>query len=195
MVLVKLSTGVFGTPEPEQCAPTAAFPGSVPHAGSTLSPRGGISTRELSLHPRLRARLSFDFHAATNIRYNSVKRNLHKALLPYGNKLKRLGRYISQNLKGYIHMAKLIEGTPALGCRPKWPLLEKAHQPRAAAPNGNCLKGYTSLGLPPYWPTLEWVHQPWAATLMANTGMGTPALGCHPNGQHWKGYTSLGLPP
>ena len=33
VILVKLSTGVFGTPEPEQCAPTAAFPGSVPHAG------------------------------------------------------------------------------------------------------------------------------------------------------------------
>ena len=186
MVLVKLSTGVFGTPEPEQCAPTAAFPGSVPHAGSTLSPRGGISTRELSLHPGLRARLSFDFHAATKIRYNSVKRNLHKALLPYGNKLKRLGRYISQDLKGYISLY-------------------------TATPHGQINRGHTSLGLPPQmatagkgtpasgccpkWQLLKRVHQPWAATLLANTGMGTPALGCHPNGQHWNGYTSLGLPP
>ena len=32
-------------------------------------------------------------------------------------------------------------------------------------------------------------------TQTANTGMGTPALGCHPNGQHWNGCTSLGLPP
>ena len=83
-------------------------------------------------------------NAATNIRYNSVKRNSHKALLPYGNKLKRLDGYISQDLKGTSvsilppHMAKLIEGTPASSCRPKWPLLEKAHQPQAAAPNGNC---------------------------------------------------------
>ena len=83
LVLVKLSTGVIGAPEPEQCAPTSAIPGSVLHAGSTPSPRGSISTREL--HPHLLARLSFDFHAATYIRYSLVKRNSHKALLPYGN--------------------------------------------------------------------------------------------------------------
>ena len=87
VVLVKLSTGAIGTAKPEQHTPTSAIPGRVPHAGSTPSPRGGISTREL--HPRLLARLSFDFHAATcTIRYNSVKRNSHKALLPYGNKLR-----------------------------------------------------------------------------------------------------------
>ena len=72
IVLVKLSTGIIGTCEPEQCTPISLIPGSIPHASSTSSPRGGISTRELQ--PRLLERLSFNFYAATyTIRYNSVK--------------------------------------------------------------------------------------------------------------------------
>ena len=103
-----------------------SFPRECSSCRSTPSPRGGISTRKLN--PGLRVRLSFDFHAATNIRYNSVKRNSHKALLPYGNKLKGLGRYINQDLEGYISLY-------------------------TATPHGQINRGHTSLGLPPQMAT------------------------------------------
>ena len=50
------------------------------------------------------------------------------ALLPYGNKLKRLGRYVSQDLKVYISLY-------------------------TATPHGQINKGHTSLGLPPQMAT------------------------------------------
>ena len=104
---LQLSQGVFLMPE---------YP----------KPKGRHINQEVN--PGLRVRLSFDFHAATNIRYNSVKRNSHKALLPYGNKLKGLGRYISQDLEGYISLY-------------------------TATPHGQINRGHISLGLPPQMAT------------------------------------------
>ena len=148
---------------PRECSSCRQYP----------KPKGRHINQGIKLTPRPSGMpLSFDFHAATNIRYNSVKRNSHKALLPYGNKLKRLGRYISQDLKGYISLY-------------------------TATPHGLINRGHTSLGLPPQMATAAWKRHTSLGLLpqMAIAEKGTPALGCHPIGQHWNGYTSLGLPP
>ena len=89
VVLVKLSTGAIGTPKPEQCTPT--YPTKCSSCRQYPKPKGQHINQGVTppLSGTSFLRLSFDFHAATYISYNSVKKgNSHKALQPYGNKLR-----------------------------------------------------------------------------------------------------------